>query len=355
MKKIAFLIVFLIVATGCQTIPIQSPYSVNTTTTSQSNIETNKKGTFVYNPVGKEEFIFNEKAESLQKYGYDNFCNTTKTFACRNKLTYSKYVGTRGYFDSDKSVRNYVGYDFYPVILESGEKFFFVANEKFGGKYGHSSPIISYNKYKELKSFSRSPIVEGADIFLVDARISYGTKYYSLSNGSDISEKKLKLIREISSKYKNNSVEIAKLLLDLKINKDEVDYQFFISPTGDILRSEAKLYIGFNNTATWLRFKVKYYGDDWLFVKTFKVAADDYRWQSQGYEFKRDNSSGSVWEWIDIPANEKEIEVAKKLAGANKAVIRFQGSQYYSDQTLQNDQKEGIKTVLELYKLMRNQ
>lgn len=53
-----------------------------------------------YDPAGREEFVFSEKAESLQKFGYDRFCPDTKTFACRIRLPYEKYVGTKGYFVS---------------------------------------------------------------------------------------------------------------------------------------------------------------------------------------------------------------------------------------------------------------
>ena len=61
-----------------------------------------------YDPAGREEFVFAEKAESLQKFGYDSFCPDTKTFACRNRLPYDKYVGTKGYFLSDKPTSTFM-------------------------------------------------------------------------------------------------------------------------------------------------------------------------------------------------------------------------------------------------------
>ena len=316
-------------------------------TTVQSN-----KHEFVYNPTIKEQFVFNKKAEELQNYGYDNFCKNTETFACSNRLSYQSYVGMKGYFDTSKPIKtDYSGYEFYPVILENGEKYYFVANKKYGGKYGDMSPIISYKQYVELQSFKPEPLIPKSQIQLTSNEMTYGTKYFTLSNGKQISEKNLKLIREVCKRF-GNKPEMAKLLLNMKIDKDDVDYKFFISPTGNSLRSEAKLYIGFNDKKQWLRFKVTYYDDDWLFVSSYKVAADDYRWQSSKLKFERDNSSGSVWEWIDVAAKKKEIEVAKALANAKKATIRFQGDQYYSDKQLQDDQKISILKVLKLYSLM---
>ena len=332
----------------------QTTYAKQASFVPSTNQQENQgnKSEFVYNSSGKEQFVFHRKAEALQQYGYDKFCESTKTFACFNKLPYHKYVGMKGYFDSSEPAKtDFSGYEFYPVILENGEKYYFVANKKYGGKYGHSSPIISFDQYTQLKSFKVEPLIPNSPIQLVGNEMSYGTKYYDLSNGKKITDKNLKLIREVCTKF-GNKPKMAELLLGMKIDKDDVDYKFFISPTGDSLRSEAKLYIGFNDQSQWLRFKVKFYGDDWLFVKSYKVAADDYRWQSPKMDFERDHSSGSVWEWIDVSAGKEEIKVAKALANAQKATIRFQGNQYYSDKQLQDDQQNSIKKIIELYSLM---
>lgn len=342
----------LLMIVGCQVNQVKQASFEPSSPQAQS---VKQEPSFVYSPAGREEFVLNKKAESLQKYGFDNFCPDTKSFACfSNRLSYDKYVGMKGYFETEAPVKtDYSGYEFYPIVLENGDKFYFVANKKYGGKYGSSSPIIPLKQYEEVQSFSQEPLVPGSSILLVSTEVSYGSKYFKLSNGDSLSEKNLKLIREVCSKY-GNKPEVAELLLSMNIEKDEVDYRFFITPKGDILRSEAKLYIGFNDKDEWLRFKIKYYGDDWLFVSSYKIAADDYRWQSPKAPFERDHSSGSVWEWSDVAASDKYIEVAKALANSAKSTIRFQGNQYYSDKQLQDDQKEGIKSILKLFQLMKN-
>jgi len=345
MKNYVVAMFILFLMAGCQTTQVrQATFEASTVATQTSKPE------FVYNPEGKEQFVFNEKLASLQKYGYRNFCKSTKT--CLDRLPYEKYVGMKGYFDTEEPIKkDYSGYEFYPVILENGEKYYFVANDKYGGKYGPSSPIISLEDYEILQSFSPEPLIPGSTVELVGNEIVAGMKFYGLSNGKKVSENDLDLIREVCNHF-GNKPEMAELLLDMKIDKDEVDRKYFISPRGNILRSEAKLYIGFNDMDKWLRFKVKYYGDNWLFVNSYKIAADDYRWQSPRMVFKRDHSSGSVWEWIDVPASKQEIEIAKALAYAETATIRFQGSKYYSDKQLKKDQKESIKKILNLFSLM---
>lgn len=344
----------LLLISGCQSTQ-QAPLttSLPTSTDASSTKASPEKRSFVYNPQGKEEFAFHVIADSLQKYGYEKFCPNTESFACYNRLSYSKHVGTKGYFDTQKPVeKDFSGYEFYPVVLESGDKYYYVSNPKYGGKYGSSSPIISYEDHVKLNSFKSEPFSDGSSIQLVSKESNYGSMNFVLSNGERVSEDKLKLIREVAQRFGNNP-EIAEMLLNMHIKKDEVDLRYFVTPKGDSLRSEAKLYIGFNDNSEWLRFKVKYYDDDWLFVNSYKVAADDYRWQSPRLDFERDHSSGSVWEWLDTSVSEKEIEVAKAISEASKATIRFQGNKYYSDKTLEQDQKEALKDVIKLFELMK--
>jgi hypothetical protein len=242
------------------------------------------------------------------------------------------------------------GYNFYKVVLESDEEYFYVASKK-NGKYESFAPIMPYAQYLELKSFKPEPLVSGSSVELTAVSQDYGIRSYSLSNGKTVKDKDLKLIREVSRKF-GGKPELAELLLDVNIEKDEVDDKYFIQPKGNILRSEAKLYIGASEGKVWLRFRVKYYDDDWLFVDSYKVAADDFRWQSEKQKFQRDHSSGSVWEWLDVSAGSKEVEIATALSSATNATIRFQGNQYYSDKKLDDDQKQSIKTIIRIYKEM---
>lgn len=337
----------LIFLVGCQTTQ-QASFQT-------SNAKSGNKNTTIltYDPQGKEEFIFNKKSEALQKYGYRNFCGSTKTFACSNRLSYSKYLGMKGYFDATEAVKkDHYGYEFYPVILENGEKYYFVINSKYKGDYGSASSIMSYKEHLRMRAFKPEPLVNESNLQVVRKKFSYGSKVFELSNGKIIPEKKLSLIREVSKRFGDNP-EVAELLVDLKIEKDEIDSRFFISPKGSPLKSDVQLYIGFDESDEWLRFKVKYYDDDWLFVKSYKVAADDYRWQSPKMEFKRDHSSGSVWEWLDTSASDKELEVAKAIASADEAIIRFQGSKYYSDKTLQAEQKGSLRKIIKLFNLIK--
>jgi hypothetical protein len=206
-----------------------------------------------------------------------------------------------------------------------------------------------------VAQFTEEPIVEGSDIQLVALQKRHlhgGMSRYTLSTGQNVSETKLKSIRDIASKFDTEKAEIVKLLLDLGIREDEMEHAYFVSSySNSFWRSDIRLYIGLKDAAPYLRFTARYRGQYWLFANSFKVAADDYRWQSPPYTFKRRVASG-VEEWIDIPITPNEIAWAQKLARAQKAVVRFQGSEHNKDVELTPGQKDGIAKILRLYELM---
>ena len=143
----------------------------------------------VYTPGDSEQFIFPIRSKFLQQYGYDSFCKTTESFLCRlrleNRLDYQQYVGIRGHFTSDEPVHHSGGYNFWPVILEDGSKFFYVSkSDDQYGLYGSDAPIVPFDHmYKIAQSFIPEPLVSGSEILVERAEVSYGNLRYILDNG----------------------------------------------------------------------------------------------------------------------------------------------------------------------------
>jgi hypothetical protein len=304
-----------------------------------------------YSPQGHEQFVFAELPAQLQKYGYDKFCTDSKSAACMYNLNYKQHVGVKGYFSTEKPVhKDYYG-AFWPVVLETGEEYFYRGN-KDGGKYGSGSPIISLEQYQRISSFTTEPLVQGSGILIQSVKAGSKGEEFLLSSGDTIDANKLASIRKISDFFPSVKSKVADLLVKFDIEQDEVEGFFYIQSKSNILRSEARLYVGVSPVKQWLQMKIKYYGDDWLFVSSYKVAADEHRWQSGTLQFERDNSGGDVWEWIDKSPNKQDLNNLKALSKARSPVIRFQGRQYYSDFKLEPDQQEAIAHTIELFDVM---
>lgn len=102
-------------------------------------------------------------------------------------------------------------------------------------------------------------------------------------------------------------------------------------------------YIGKEeNTKPFLRLNIQYVADDWLFIEKFifNVDGKTYTISSTKYgEFKRDNGSGQIWEWLDRSVGASELKIIKAVANSKSTKVRFQGDKYYKDRTISSREK----------------
>jgi hypothetical protein len=112
------------------------------------------------------------------------------------------------------------------------------------------------------------------------------------------------------------------------------------------------LYIGKKGSqAPWLRLRIQYNADDWLFIESFLIVADGKRFDFPAATFERDNDS-EIWEWYDEPASTSDIQMIRAVIDSKEAVIRLNGRQYRKDKTITSAQKAALRNVLDAYKAL---
>lgn len=451
MKKIILPIALIFLMSGCK-----------------STISEHKEASFEYNSIGKEEFVFSEIPNGLQKYnGYSEFCKYDNAYSsCNSKdhLKYEDYIGKKAYLTSRENrskviVENgdivyfYGGYDFkfndregyirtsnlqgdynpegktqflinsnirnnlcrepdkycfsvsdekikslfdkkgyfderekikisyneelLPITMETGERFYFKkeSGEKFDGIRG----IISIDNYlsnlkilkeqeeiylkkkQERDSFKPESLHANSNLMLVKYEdISSGGRKYTLSNGETIYSDKLQLIREIA-KLPTYKSEIDQFLTQFEISKDTFEGNYFISavyymePYSETVSPEAYInsYIGINEKEIWLRMKIKYYSNEWLFIKKLKTLSDNRRWEFSDIEFKRDNNKYGIKEWTDISLGQDKnmYNVFKDGFNSEKFIIRFVGNSYRKDIEIQDKLKNS--NLIKSYEILK--
>jgi len=99
-----------------------------------------------------------------------------------------------------------------------------------------------------------------------------------------------------------------------------------------------------------LRLRIQYYGDDWLFVRSVTVKADDKVYNLGAMDFERDHSSGTVWEWVDLPV--KDYSMLNEWMSSKRVVVRFNGDQYHDDFILPKEQQAKMLEVYQAWKAM---
>lgn len=192
-----------------------------------------------------------------------------------------------------------------------------------------------------LKRHPSSPESGEATTLLaqVDSRIAAAELQRKLEEERKAQEERLALERAIGN---------------MKKDTDEIKGITWISHrNAPILAKHVSIYFGSSkgSAANYpLRLKLQYYGDDWLFVRSVTVKADDKVYELGRLDFERDHSSGSVWEWIDMPV--KDHEMLNRWITAKRVVVRFNGDQYYNDFTLPRGQQAQLREVYQAWKIM---
>jgi outer membrane murein-binding lipoprotein Lpp len=117
------------------------------------------------------------------------------------------------------------------------------------------------------------------------------------------------------------------------------------------------IYLGENGNNRWLRIKMSYKGDDWIFFdkaflsyegNTIEVLFDDYE------DKESDNAGGYVWEWIDLNLTSDVEAFLRKFANSTDAKMRLSGK-YTKTRTLSKNERQGILDVLNGYDALENQ
>ena len=165
----------------------------------------------------------------------------------------------------------------------------------------------------------------------------------------------VKLIEKaIADKAAAEKARLAAATKNMRSNTDDVRGITFYKDTTTTQYTDVKslhLYIGKNTTRTWLRLRIQYTADDWLFIDNFVIKADDQRFDmpSVGSLMERDNAAGAIWEWYDGPVRASDIAMLKAIVASKSATLRYNGKQYYSDRAITAAEKQALQNVLDAF------
>jgi hypothetical protein len=151
-----------------------------------------------------------------------------------------------------------------------------------------------------------------------------------------------------------NKLKAEKALKSFKKNVDEFEGTTFYSDPRTPNYTNVNFiypYSGVKDDHAWLRLKMQYTSDNWLFINNAILLIDDEKFYISG-NWERDNNS-QIWEWLDIQVRQNEYSILEKIASSKSAKIRYEGNQYYKDRNITSKEKSIIKKTLEIYDLLK--
>jgi hypothetical protein len=110
-----------------------------------------------------------------------------------------------------------------------------------------------------------------------------------------------------------------------------------------------------------LRLRIQYKDNNWLFIEKYIIYIDGLNYKTIETKYgdvERDNGSGGVWEWLDIPINNdsedivNDFDLIRAIINGEDVKIKFIGKQYSKIKTITKTQKYALQNVLEVYKVL---
>ena len=308
---------------------------------------------FIYNPKGKEEFIFSVLPEEIQVYGYEGVCKQIPSeprdlmYGCKdNRLKYTDYVGKRGFYTGLNTKNGKSNYYLRQAILETGESYYLVFSYSNSFISSHFQP---YDEYLLRHNFQPYPIVEGSDIYVRKIDKKYIDLFLVGENPARLlSSQEILNIQDIANMYAEKKSEIAEVLFNVNIKKDEFDEVYKIEQLHDSIiktKISLSLNLSFQGELT-AKLNVSYSGSDLLFIDNYSVNVDGKIWDSGKVSFNQDYDSEKVWEWTSSPINNRTKKLLIDISKSEKATVRFRGIYYKHDFVISQKSKKSIENLI---------
>lgn len=116
------------------------------------------------------------------------------------------------------------------------------------------------------------------------------------------------------------------------------------------------IYLGKNGSSVWIRLKMSYAGEDWIFFENAYLSYDGNTKEVYFNEYedkKSDNSGEAVWEWVDVSVDNDLLLFLREMPEGKNVKMRLSGK-YTKTRRLSINEIKGIKDVLLAYDVLVN-
>jgi len=204
----------------------------------------------------------------------------------------------------------------------------------------------------QLATVAGNDLAKRSEIFRELNALKPADQQYLQQHQHYLSEIQKEQKRELAKQEQARQATLAKL----RRKRDKLEHVTFYYDRSSPEYTNANgffCYIGKNDSSgqPWLRLRVQYYADDWLFIEGFSVYADGRKIDGRLARWERDHDT-DIWEWMDEQMTPSDIQMIKAIVASKEATLRLSGRQYRKDVPITAKQKQAMRNVLDAYKLM---
>ena len=226
-------------------------------------------------------------------------------------------------------------------------------------KFGPDKLFAQAKTYLENKEFNKakSELLTLVEKHPASQQANEGKHLIELAENG-IKEQKLAEEKAKAEKEKAEKERLANATKKLRTKYDEmkgITWYYDKTTTQYNDRNSFHLYMGKkDNGKPWLRFRIQYKGDSWLFIESYIIKTDNnsYTINTSYGEVERDNGYGGIWEWYDTSMDNRLYNIVKDMIDSKSIKIRHNGKQYYRDRNITANEKQALKNMLDAYEAL---
>lgn len=222
---------------------------------------------------------------------------------------------------------------------------------------------------KEIEKYKTSPdqlmekasgYIAAKDTVSLEILLQQFIKYHPASSERKQIEQQIEKIKDEC--YRKRTEEKNKRLAAVKKLKKEYDdvsgITWYYNPyyVHYLSKNLVSLYIGQKGNDVWLRLKMTYHGDNWIFFKNAYLSYDGntYDIYFDEYQDKETEVGSGVSEWIDVSVSGSTLDFLKQMVNGKNIKMRLSGK-YTRTRDLSTNEIKGIRDVLLAYDVLVNE
>jgi len=132
-------------------------------------------------------------------------------------------------------------------------------------------------------------------------------------------------------------------------SKDDFENRYILSSKQIINTFDVSLFVSKESAVG--AAKITYHNDSWLFVSKVRFNSDGDVYSINDIDrkqFSRDNTSGSIWEWVRFTITDDVAKRLRQIAQSERTQIRFTGRDFYDDRDVSEQEKLYLLTALKI-------
>jgi hypothetical protein len=165
-------------------------------------------------------------------------------------------------------------------------------------------------------------------------------------------------IVDLDEKILENEIKLQEALSKMRKVRDAqqgITWWFNKNVSHYVYKNSFESYIGQSDEGdVWLRIRIYYNGDERLNINSYDVYANDQEYSiSTLYgSMERGIGTGGAWEWYDMQATAKEVQLVNQIMKANRTAIRSIGETRIDERALTEGEKLRLRDVIDAYKAL---